>query len=437
VLDKLDDLLDQILFNRKVLLSSQLVALRHCSLFLQRREWFGYLSDEARFPSYSAAVEHFSQAALNYIEGRSALEALFGPEDREDFDPILLTRSHVASNNEDQWRRFEDEVFRAALTLAKYAATHQGSTVEVFLRHFLTPARKAGEITDKLALELQWKPSDAYIPLTLEASLRDILDPYLVYRLASYLVEFDPYYEWVKNPYSGELWSIDKLLERPPSRGFQDFLLRRALQIVEVSIAQQTLLSGDVLLHHADRLWGLTPTNPEEQAYTDSLEKLLVGNPLFAHNFLLVSIVRSLTSASGDVQLLSYGLALGQPGASLLTAILGVRWRFVRANGTEQGPGFSKVHPGWAVKVKDVLINLPTPLEVKTAELRLPQQLSLLCVAKARVLGLLLDEEFPAHLDEVERSLLFRVLASDIVGRAIEPGKLLDWPVGGARVVVA
>jgi hypothetical protein len=74
---------------------------------------------------------------------------------------------------------------------------------------------------------------------------------------------------------------------------------------------------------------------------------------------------------------------------------------------------------------------------VKTAELRLPQQLSLLCVAKARVLGLLLDEEFPAHLDEVERSLLFRVLASDIVGRAIEPGKLLDWPVGGARVVVA
>lgn len=100
-------------------------------------------------------------------------------------------------------------------------------------------------------------------------------------------------------------------------------LLRTTVELVEVAIAQQTMLAGDAALADLDKIWraGSGPKQANESDIQfarrikafEQLQKVIRANAALRHNLILHSVSRSLRTA-GEGSALRYGFAHGMAG---------------------------------------------------------------------------------------------------------------------------
>jgi hypothetical protein len=166
-------------------------------------------------------------------------------------------------------------------------------------------------------------------------------------------------------------------------------LLLSALALVEVAVAQQNMLAGDVALLDMTRIWreGTKPREPNEsdpvfakrtRAWED-LKKLLAANGTLERNLILTMVSEAIraTGRTFSGNALIYGMAYNMDGdPSYLRALLAesefrLVWR-KPAEGKKPLPDF--VHPdqstGWHVQVDDLVLPLPTPTELSEGRFR-------------------------------------------------------------------
>ena len=137
-------------------------------------------------------------------------------------------------------------------------------------------------------------PSYTYPSYPFEA-LQNYLSPNAVLRAVWILLDIYPLYHFVDS--SGSLLSVDELRDRfstdSPYNTPGEKWLEEAKNIVEVAIAQQALLAGDMLLPVIyENLHRVSSTREKKQI--ESIRILLRKNRLLARNFMLYLVHRQL-----------------------------------------------------------------------------------------------------------------------------------------------
>jgi hypothetical protein len=204
-------------------------------------------------------------------------------------------------------------------------------------------------------------------------------------------------------------------------------LLRSALFLVEVAIAQQTMLAGDAVLDDLDHIWrdGILPKKSEESndnyarrlAAWERLKGVIIENHALRRNLILWSVS---TAVRNSGNLLVYGAAYNLAGdpSYLRTLLPDAQFNLVwRAPEVGQSPRPDHLDPtkstGWHLRLADKEYPLPTPIELASGDLVQTPDLKGLLDLKNKLLaelyGYLTVEKLSAAQQQVLRQGIWRV----------------------------
>ena len=251
-------------------------------------------------------------------------------------------------------------------------------------------------------------PSYAYPPYPFEA-LQNYLSPDAVLKAVWVLLDIYPLYHFVDNV--GSLLSMDELRNRFSADSSYNTLgekwLEEAKNIVEVAIAQQALLAGDMLLPVIyENLHRTSSTREKKQI--DSIRILLRKNPLLARNFMLYLVHRQLNEKLSieerrlglDTELKEeYRLAIAENDAHTLRWILDESAHYsklVRHAFEQDGSRVEK----WALKWgDDVYLPLPEADDLMAGGLLQTQEMSKLIELRSYIIEEIVGRRFVSNED--------------------------------------
>lgn len=187
-----------------------------------------------------------------------------------------------------------------------------------------------------------------------------------------------------KKPYTR-----DQLLRLEVDRRTGYDALSESLNLVDISIAQQNLLSGDILLPKLYEIFkkatetSSEPNKPDpDKKLYDRAENLLKANPVLARNFILYSLRREVLEKSN---FLTYHLALGfKKDAKALQSTTVLPWQFQWRDEVKEGDNV-KEEAGWYVKIGDNQHRLPTSEELAEGQLTHQPDVEALIALRERI----------------------------------------------------
>ena len=216
----------------------------------------------------------------------------------------------------------------------------------------------------------------------LSALISPLLDVAFVRKTVTYVLEFLPYYDWIRNPNTGEMRTTEEILSGSIPRDFPTLLLRRARQVVEIAMAQQALLAGDALLP-------LLENHLIENPAATDLEEVLADNPVLAAN-----LVRYCLYDRVKDNLLGYAFSLGQEMPDLVQRATGLKLRFEKV-APQQATDDKEARPKvWHLVAGKLALPLPAAVELRDGELRPTQGLAHLMPTYSELIDVLVEESF-------------------------------------------
>jgi|GEM_PF-5171651 len=400
-MQKLDELQEDVLFNRRLIMDG--MGIGDCGSFLEDRPHFGFCN--GTFPSYDAMRKHFSAYSSYYWNARKTLEGLFsldGPVHSSLWTQAIEGRNDI-EEAPGQVRRWRERVYEKSWALlVKYAKLWTEDT-EAFLSMFLLPARSIESLTpepkiDNLCNVLRFKAH-------MFVHLKNPLAPATLFRCIGYLLEIDPYDELVGAQGSGSLYSISELVDnRDIPRPM--LLLRNALTITEIAIAQQAMLTGHLLLPLIDKCYAEAarppdPAHPPRIAadqFRQDVEGLFANQPLLARNWLLYKVAADLRERQVNYFTYEFAARLHQDG--FLRQILAFPWEFV--------PPQASADNRWGVKLGGSTYPLPTWRELVAGLIQYTADCEELVRLRFRIIGQLADSAFLVGDEEEETRRVFQ-----------------------------
>jgi hypothetical protein len=371
-----------------------------------------------------------SYAVLRSIHREHGRQCLAGLKDilRDPFTSVTHDLRKFKGDPGSPTDRFLEEV---------YAPTRMFLEHWVFPSHAATYAKSFGmPVTNVGALNLKRAALFGTTPPTYATSLSRrsepeivgllhvALSPQVIARHVGFLSFAHPFFEMDE---ALEDTSPTRLISLETTSIEGRELLRSALALVEVAIAQQTMLAGDASLAELARVWrdGVRPRAPGEsdaafaqrsRAWSE-LQGVMAANSALRRNLILYMVSTAVREAGNP---LVYGVAHALAGnASYLRNLLPedqfpLVWR---APATGQPPHADHVTPtqstGWYLKIVASEYPLPTPLEVSSGELVQTPDLKELLTLKNQLLvelhGYLVTENLSASRREFLRQGIWRV----------------------------
>jgi len=152
-----------------------------------------------------------------------------------------------------------------------------------------------------------------------------------------------------------------------PRRGW--YLLFEALNLVDIAIAQQVLLSGDVLpTFMYDVTQRQIPSSPSVAGRTlfQAIQQAISVNAVLARNYVLYSLRREITSTAN---ILAYAVALKYTTPDLLKRITRYSWDFHWNSQEMIAEGVTQQPKGWSVVINNKYYTLPNAEELSDGKL--------------------------------------------------------------------
>lgn len=356
--------------------------LRFCKLFHESLAEFKYNTNLTEYENQMACFAK-GNTAYYYDEAFKALSPLL-PALEDEFHSIFHAITIERTPQRTLWRTGVYEPLWKLIT-----KRHQLPSPELsaLLSMFLLPARsvaglnamRIANIANKNLLE---KPIEEFMDIPLA--------PSAVIQVTRYLVEILPY---------NALVASDKKTLRKPEEIVKDGasldrpLLRSALALIEITIAQQAFVSGHFTLPLLRAV--LTNPNDGEQAIAlKIIESALDVAPLLVKNLLLYWFAIRADGTLTDSA--AYAFASSQTEDTLLRSIVGPNFPWKLVNNSAGGGG----KPDWRVMIKDNdkdKLSIPTAEELRGGLMHYPVELDALLQLRARVAADLADINF---LDE-------------------------------------
>jgi len=285
-----------------------------------------------------------------------------------------------------------------------------------------------------------------------EDLLKDPFSVDAVIQFIDWLLTFHNYFELFKELDSGgEIFTLLELNQVGDPRITGLFLLQNALTRVEISLAQQNLLNGDLLLGEMHRIF--KEGNKESDDYKAVIELLKISRHL-TNNFLVYSFRKGILET--DHNFIHYQFALSSPGNDwLLKKITQSKWVFKWTKQTSKrigilSPGSGKfntklspsgffkkpnittgkkpkisieklpdnskiIFGSWSVLFDDVEIPLPKVMDVMNGSLQVTPEVEALVNLRSRVIDEISSYNFTKNLPiKSHRDLLTRAIIYDL-----------------------
>jgi hypothetical protein len=330
---RLDRLEQTELFNSTLIFAAGIGGgLRDCHDFLDSRK-----KDEA--PSISTIEAHVSTYPEKFKSGRGALERVFEPAvptAPSPFDEALLrqTLEQAAGARKPHGTSVVSHLYQPLLDFfvkrcgdLHFTAGEQQSWLECFLR----PAESISQLKEKIqfadagrlgrCLE-KWRREVA-LNIPLSNSLRKLLEPASVDWVVTDLLAFVPYWDWVRADSiqfqgTGDWAQVFGSDRASAIKSAQQRRLLWALHIVDVALAQQSMIAGDALLPWLATEWTPLTDKSDKSQLTGPLvidflsddtvlsASTLALNPILASNYILYSLKKQ----GPAVPTLTYAAAL-------------------------------------------------------------------------------------------------------------------------------
>jgi hypothetical protein len=190
---------------------------------------------------------------------------------------------------------------------------------------------------------------------------------------------------------------VDALPEKPPyanlGGGFSQYpgraALQKALLLVDLALAQQSMLSGDALLYPLDEAVRGADSGRRKKGI-----EVLKAHPLIARNYALFVLKRGAPLLAGNV---AYRIAFDSQDRSYMSGIAS-GYEYVHeqdAKGIQCAGGFDIVPRGWSMKLDECLyIPLPRPEKFQAALLEFTTPFVQLISVRKRLVEALVGYDF-------------------------------------------
>jgi hypothetical protein len=250
---------------------------------------------------------------------------------------------------------------------------------------------------------------------TFEDLLGEPLAPVAVALHAELLLHFHVLYQ-LHNDQARRAYTIDELAESAPVVQHGYVALRRSLRLLDIAIAQQAMLGGDILLDvvaSAVDAVKVTEPPPEATARFQAVLDLMAVNPMFAQNVLRYALAEDIERTSSYT---AYEVALGTSDVASLRLTFGAPWP-VRYNAVEVRKEGGPSEPvGWVMAVGNGVIPLPTVAELSSGLLLFPAAVERLSELRSRVIDEIADYEVSAELATGGRAGFNRFVLATALG---------------------
>jgi hypothetical protein len=234
--------------------------------------------------------------------------------------------------------------------------------------------------------------------------LTGLLHPREVYNQVEHLLDVQGYLELID--FGSEdlnLKSYEQLVGGRVSSRPRDYL-EFALKIIDTSIAQLNILSGDLGVLMMDKVFDqrFKKGNKEDLGNREFKKALdvLYYNRLFANNFLTYRLKKELKVKGYNF--LSLSLALSQGDAQLLREITSSPWKFVKGDDGKWKVQLYRLEKG---KTKAVFftLDLPTPQMIESQKIQYKSDLMMLKKLRLRVQKAIINFDLPKKLKNKDK----------------------------------
>lgn len=274
-----------------------------------------------------------------------------------------------------------DTIYAAALALLEGDVGATAPTAAQRFSSLLSPMHTVSDLDRKIATV--GNPRQPRFRRPFDVLMRRAIAPSAVARHSNYLLDIHFYYQLV-NPATNRPFPFASVITPAQIRKTGYFALFEALNLVDIAVAQQTLLSGDVLLPIMYGVWrnqARTPS-PEDERQFLLLKRLMRGNSIVARNFTLYALRHEVLAESNA---LTYSVALGGSDPALLKSITTSAWDFQWSKDEVRDGDIVTRPRGWSIKVENQYQSLPTAEELSHGVLSYQPDLYPLLDLRARI----------------------------------------------------
>jgi hypothetical protein len=251
------------------------------------------------------------------------------------------------------------------------------------------------------------------------------LSPEAVLQHAEFLIDFHFFYMLLDPFDSGLPISEEKLFAfREPVRDTGKDALRQTRNLLDIAIAQQTLLAGDAALPAMYDLFArqTDSASVEDRRRFKVMTDMLAANALLADNFVKYALWRDVKKNSNAM---TYHVALGSDDPLMLSRATSLPWKFhFSADTVKERVGNNretiKQAKGWSVKFGERYYELPTANALEDGKLQLPTALPRLLAVRDRVIDEIVTYEMMTVPSQTRRRA-FNQVVLNTMGRVDKP----------------
>jgi len=310
VMDELRKIHGDILIDRKFIIDNILKQYSNCSYFAPPI-YSGTIdppivqTNKQVFPSLTTFREWWATYKDNCVQCASRFATVHSGGDQNEYDPIFTTDNNTDLSKNDAKLEL-DTVYQNSLEL---------------LSLNLTPFPKLKDNVDNISpfypiQNINDWDSKIDILDSLSSPLGDfrlrnyVLEPNIVSLHIRYLLNFHVYYMLINpfdndNPYTYDQFIKQKIISKAGLKA-----LNESVGLLNQAIAQQNLLSGDILIPIISKIFQDRDTSDKlKEAAFQLAVRLLSENTLLARNFLVYEFKKEL-QLNGDNNFLAYRISL-------------------------------------------------------------------------------------------------------------------------------
>lgn len=384
-MDKLQEILEQVLINKKLIINDALVRYSDCELM--RRNPLNY--NERILDTGAGVYPSYQSFRLFYGDHKETIE--------KGFDQLRQTRIAPAMKfsqvfrmesykdlNGDYLTVNESEVYLPALKVINFHASGESDELNRLVSSLLAPMATTKALDEKFSATLD--ASSPRYRASLGKLMENLLYPNIVIMHCDYII--DCHYYLMLLDSKSEVIKFEDLLDGAsvmPLEGL--FLLNEALSIADIAIAQQSLLCGDILLpiifEIKEKIDTGTNTEKERDAFFDFCS-VIDHNPCLAQNYLVYALSRDIRANSN---LLNFSIAENSTNNSyLLDSCTKLKWKFEWSpNDILDEDGNVLKSTGWNVKLNEKYYSMPSAQDLLDGTMNFKSELLSLLTLRKRL----------------------------------------------------
>lgn len=408
---------------------SSSLPLDKCTIFVNSKKKFKCA--HGIFASYDELRKHFEDRADTFYSCvRDGLELVLSSRSSL-FDARLLLQSYTsfhsrgASQSDDEVSEYLLKIYKPTVDLMNLVT--EPEDVDSILNSLFLPMNRWKNILLKPQLELQYVqkseglqawPSLRNRPLE---AFRLLIAPQKLQEIALMVNEVVPYFpllaDFSNRPHLRSLQDLKTTANNNLVREQEALeMLQKVLGLLDIAMAQQSLLSGDILIPYLSprfiealhRLQDPAPLDTSHLLILKTMKPVLENNPLFSRNFMTYYLSQELKKMSAP-RSTAYSLAYAQEDPTHLKTYLDLPIRKIERIGGEW-----MVHLG--SEKFEVAVALPKPKDLEDThwEFQRSPEIEPLLRAREIIVDQILNFDFErsASLSDTEMKVLVKVTNS-------------------------